>query len=456
MKMQNPGRIKALFVCLFFAPFIVTFSVGCNKAEPFVESKPSPQPPPIWVGERPNIIIILADDVGYDAIACNGNGTFETPVIDQMARDGMRFTHVYSSPLCSPSRTAFVSGKYNFRNYFEWGIWDFRWKSFGNIAREAGYATYVAGKWAFDGGAKTADFIGFDAHSLWDPFKNEPPGEHYKNPKIYRDGEFLPASETDGKYGDDIHTSDILSFIKKNEGKPFFVFYPITLCHFPYSPTPDDSDYNRWTPKKDRPDVKYFPSMIKYMDKKIGEIRDSLKAWGRYDNTILMFSGDNGTPQDIFYLYNGQISEGSKSSTNASGTQVPLFVTWPKAIKPGTVNRSLIEFQDFLPTVADAVGKTIDSSYGTIDGISFFPQLVGEATEVRPYVFNHYVPYTNNGNDKKRRWINDTTYKLYDETGLFYNIFLDPLEKSPIRQNKQTKEEKEIIENFQKIMDGLK
>lgn len=441
---------------LIFVTALVFTLFSCNKSETFTQREltGASEDESISRAKR-NIVIILADDIGYDAIASNGNQSFQTPNIDQMAAEGMKFTHVYSSPLCSPSRTAFISGKYNFRNYFSWGSFDPNSKSFANIAKDAGYATFVAGKWGFDGGDATAHRIGFDSYCLYNPFDDIGGGKRYKDPKLYKDGAFIPNSMTKGLYGDDINTAEVLSFINENRNNPFFVFFPITLCHYPYSPTPDDPEFAAWNNKSES-DVKYFPSMVKYMDKKVGQIRDSLKSWNLYHNTIFMFVGDNGTAEHIFYWYNGNYIEGAKGESSDGGTHVPLIVTWPKKIQPESINHNLIEFQDFLPTVAEAVRTEIDESYGIIDGLSFYKQLTGKPTEVRSYVFNHYVPYTENGNNRLKRWINDTTYKLYDQTGKFYNIALDPEEENPIKMNERTPEEKDIVQNFQNIMNSLK
>ncbi len=451
---------KTVNQSLQFVSLLVVFSLsGCAKSGSKIADQPKiPDPDAIFFKtQRPNIVIILADDVGYDAIAVNGNRTFETPNIDAMAKGGMRFTHVYSSPLCSPSRTAFISGKYNFRNYFTWGSFPETEKSIGNLAQEAGYRTYAAGKWSFDGGDATARRMGFDDYSLWDPFKADPPRSHYKDPLLYKNGNYISTTETKGQYGDDIFTADVLDFIHQNKSNPFFVFFPISLCHFPYSPTPEDAEYRNWDSKQSTADVKYFPSMMKYMDKKIGEIIDSLKQWNLYNNTIVMFAGDNGTPRKIWYDFNGKMVEGGKSSTTHHGTRVPLMVTWPNGIKAGSVNHNLVAFQDFFSTVSEIVGKNPDASYGTIDGISFAKQLIDSKNAIpREYVFNHYVPYSNNGNDKLRRWINDTTYKLYDQVDRFYNISLDPEEVRPIKKSERTAGEKQLVDRFQKIMDQLK
>ncbi|HXL57998.1 MAG TPA: sulfatase-like hydrolase/transferase, partial [Chitinophagaceae bacterium] len=226
-------------ILLFLFPCTALFFASCQKADELqpVNDIAGSNASSLVATSKPNIVIILADDIGYDAIGRNGNQTFETPNIDLMGQKGMNFTQCYGSPLCSPSRTAFISGKYNFRNYTEWGVFDITGKTFANIAKDAGYATFVAGKWQFDGGDASIHSMGFDEYSLWDAIKEGPPGKHYKDPKIYENGVYLSSSRTDGKYGDAIFTNRLLSFINENKGKNFFVFFPITLCHAPYSPT---------------------------------------------------------------------------------------------------------------------------------------------------------------------------------------------------------------------------
>src|SRR5581483_9064730 len=188
----------------------------------------------------------LGDDIGHDIPRSFGGTSYETPNLDMMAQTGMKFTSTYSSPLCSPSRVCVMTGKYNFRNYSEWGILDPTARTFGNIMKNAGYATYVAGKWQLDGGDSAAHVFGFDGYSLWNPIKDLPAGEHYKDPSVYEFAQFLPDNYTQGKYGDDIFTDRILSFIEQNKANRFFAYFPITLCHSPFSPTPEDPEFSTW------------------------------------------------------------------------------------------------------------------------------------------------------------------------------------------------------------------
>ena len=242
--------------------------LACNKADNLKALQAAPsKDESVSALTKPNVILILGDDIGYDALTSQGNSTFSTPRIDELAQEGMRFTQCHSSPLCSPSRTMFVTGKYNFRNYYEWGVLDSTQRTFANLLGDAGYKTYVAGKWQFDGGNTGIKTFGYDNYCVWDPVK-QAPGNHYKDPKVYTHGAFLNADSTKGKYGDDIFTDSVLQFIDQNRKKNFFIYFPITLCHAPYSPTPDDPEFATWQSGYDHNDVKFFPSMIHYMDKK--------------------------------------------------------------------------------------------------------------------------------------------------------------------------------------------
>ncbi|WP_158638279.1 sulfatase-like hydrolase/transferase [Panacibacter ginsenosidivorans] len=405
---------------------------------------------------KPNIILILADDVGYGIPTVDGGESFQTPNIDKLANAGMRFTNCYGSPLCSPSRTMFMTGKYNFRNYSEWGVLDLNQKMMSNVLQGAGYATYVAAKWEFDGGDASIRAHGFDGYSVWNAFVGDN-GSHYKTPRIYENGTYLPDNLVANLYGDDIFTDRVISFVKQNKNNNFFVYFPITLCHYPYSPTPDDPEFATWDNKTSTPDTAYFPSMVKYMDKKIGQLMDSLRAWNLFNNTIVMFVGDNGTPHNIWFTQDGVYQEGAKSTTTILGTHVPLIVSWPAGgVTGGQVNNNLIDFTDFMPTAIEAAGATVPADYGQTDGLSFLNQLKGFSTPKRDWIFCHYKPGTNQPNgDKVRRWINNTTYKLYDSTGKFYNIVLDPKEKNPIKKSAMTPQEKAIRQQFQATMDTL-
>jgi arylsulfatase A len=154
--------------------------------------------------QPPNIIVILADDIGYGSLTCNGGNLYSTPNIDMLAQQGMRFTQCYASPTCSPSRHLLLTGKYNFRTYYDWGKMDLNQKTIGNMMRNAGYKTGFFGKDQTEGGGKAINTWGFNEYCVHDPFGDPSPGNKYKNPRIYTHGAFLPDDLVLNKYGPDI------------------------------------------------------------------------------------------------------------------------------------------------------------------------------------------------------------------------------------------------------------
>jgi arylsulfatase A len=408
------------------------------------------------VKRAPNVIFILADDIGYEIPNCDRGQSYSTPNINSLAQNGTLYTHCYAMPMCSPSRVELMTGKYNFRNYSVWGILDTSQRTIGNIMKQAGYATCVAGKWQLDGGAASAAKFGFDTHCLFLPFfMNDETSENryrYKNPHIYENGAYLPDSVTNGKYADDIFTQFICDFIDSNVQRPFFVYYPVSLCHQPFSPPPTNPDYAKWDPLTNPSNKKYFPDMVEYMDEKVGQIINKVFKDGIASNTIIIFTGDNGSPHEITSLWNGDSITGGKGTTTIYGIHVPLIISqYGQSMRRGTTANTLIDFSDFLPTLADIAGTKVNSSYGTIDGISFYRSITGVADSIRSSVFfhwqdPHYFAYS--------RWSQTATYKLYDSTNQnrFFNFAIDPLEQHPIPSNQQTQQEKAISKQLKNVL----
>ncbi|MEP6466402.1 MAG: sulfatase-like hydrolase/transferase [Parafilimonas sp.] len=408
---------------------------------------------------KPNIIFILADDVGYSVPTINGGQSYSTPRIDSMARHGMNFTHCEATPLCATSRISFLTGKYNFRNYSNWGYMSDTAKTIANVMHDAGYATGIFGKLQLQYGVDTMKKWGWDYHIIFELTEDTMAYRRYKNPVLMENGYRIPDSVTANKYCDDILTQRIFSFIKNNRSKPFFVYYSMSIGHAPYSPTPDDSTFAAWNPKNNPSDTSYFPSMMKYMDKKVGLILDMLHKSGLDKNTIVFFVGDNGTPPEIYYNADGiHYIKGEKGSSKEGGTHVPCVAYWPGQIAAGSVNDDLIQFPDFLPTFAQA-GKVSDlTKYGVQDGRSFYNVLFGQAYAESQQLFCHFDPHPDFTD--LQRWVRDKTYKLYDSTitpkaGKFYNIVNDEPEMHPIAIRSLTQVEKEIKQNFQNILDTI-
>ncbi len=411
---------------------------------------------------KPNIIFILGDDVGYGIPTVNGGQSYSTPNIDSMARNGMNFTHCEASPLCSPSRFMLLTGKYNFRNYSIWGLMNNGEKTIGNVMKDAGYSTGFFGKMQlYD---QDSDMLnqGFEKYLVLENLTIPGALMRYKNPRLYQNGmQLLPDSVITGKYADDILTQAVFNFIDSNKaiGKPFFAYYPMSLAHSPYSPTPDDSAFATWNAANDVGDTTYFPSMIKYMDKKIGQIIAKLKADGLDNNTIIIFSGDNGTPSDITSVIDSANAEGGKASTTEAGTHVPLMIYWPGHITPA-INNDLISYVDFMPTLADAAGVSNLSVYGGSDGVSFYQRLLGNTGNPRNWIFNHFDEYPGFYTDTLSRWVQNATYKLYDTTGSYYsgkffNITTDVNQLNPLPDNTLTPDELAIKNQFLSVLDTM-
>ena len=299
----------------------------------------------ILAQQKPNVIFILADDLGYDLLSVNGNKSYTTPNIHSMAHHGINFTHCEGTPLCSPSRCMLLTGKYNFRNYSNWGYMNDSEKTFGNVMQDAGYKTGFFRKLQLPFSYNLMANWGFDTYTAVVITEDSLPKLRYKSPVLVDNKGRVPNSVVTGKYCDDILTDRIMSFIDSNANNLFFIYYPMSLAHAPFSPTPMDTAYANWDANSNRSDTSFYPSMIKYIDLTIGAILNKLKKTGLDKNTIVVFSGDNGTPSEIFYNTD-TISdvEGGKAGTKEKGTHVPLVAYWPSHIPSGLINDHIYRF----------------------------------------------------------------------------------------------------------------
>jgi len=438
--------------------FVFLFFVSCRKIISLNDTSISSQKSNQLAG-KPNIIFIVGDDCGFEIPTCNGGESYSTPNIDLLSENGMRFTQCYALPLCSPSRIELMTGKYNFRNYTQWGTLDTTQKTFANMLHHAGYKTCYAGKWQLDGGDNSIHKFGFDKYLVWFPFNNKhenTEGKYrYKNPHLYQNGKFLATAQTAGKYADDMFVNYILKFIDSNLTKPFFVLYSTCLVHDPFGPTPDDPEFATWDYTTMPSDKRFFRSMVKYMDKEIQKIIGRLYSRGLMNNTVIVFTGDNGTDTNIVSLFKGQEIRGGKGKSTIYGTHVPLIVRWPGIVPASQVSDALIDFSDFLPTFADIAHLTVPVNYGQLDGVSFVPALDGSKTSLRKWVFGSWI-HSFTG-DKWQKWAQNRRYKLYDSIyqNNFFNIVRDPFELSPIPEVDLTSDEIVIKNKFTNILNTM-
>ncbi len=405
---------------------------------------------------KPNIVLIMADDMGYECLSCNGSTEYNTPNIDQIAKEGIRFTHCISQPLCTPSRVKMMTGRYNYQNYRDFGYLDIAENTFANILKQGGYKTAIAGKWQLNGletqrpgynDLTRPHHFGFDEYCLWQVNKNRNAGERYADPLIYKNGEQLKATE--GRYGPDLFSDFVTDFIENNHEKPFFVYYPMVLVHDPFEVTPLSKEWQNNTSKY-KNDTCYFKDMVEYTDMIVGKIINKLQEKGIAENTIVMFTGDNGTHWTINTdTKEGEI-QGGKGKLIDRGTRVPLVACWKGKGVKNEEYKELIEFSDFLPTIAEAGEAEIPNN---IVGKSFLNLLKGEKQIPRKTVTVHYDHMRKHQTKKfMGRFVRTKEYKLYQD-GRFYNVLDDSEELNVLNVEKLTTKEKNIKQNLQAIQD---
>jgi arylsulfatase A len=351
-----------------------------------------------------------------------------------------------------------LTGKYNFRNYSNWGYFNYDEKTFGNMMQDAGYQTAFFGKVQSMITDSSLTNWGFNKYDVFELTQDTVKEHRYKNPSLVSNEGRLDTSLALNKFSDDILTKDVFNFIDDNHDNPFFIYYPMALCHSPFSPTPDDTAFAAWDPDNDISDTSFFPSMMKYMDKKVGAILQKLRSAGLAQKTIVIFAGDNGFSKLISYTSDDGEGGGEKGTTLEEGTHVPLIAYWPWHIKKGTVNDDLIDFTDLFSTFAEAAHVNNLDKYENIDGLSFYSRMLGQEDTSKQQLFIHYDPHP--GFDTLRRWVRDKTYKLYDATGFkksgsFYNIENDSDEIYPLDDSVLTTEEIAIKQKFTNILDTM-
>lgn len=438
--------------------------------------------------DKMNVVLIMADDFGYECVTANGGQSYETPNIDRLAEQGVLYTHCYANPLSTPSRVQLMTGKYNARNYTAFGTLDRGQKTFGHMMKEAGYNTCIAGKWQLGEDKDSPQHFGFDQSCLW----HQCEGHYYEGGKKYDSRYANPILEyngtkklhTQGEYGPQKACDFVIDFIKENKDNQFFVYYPMILTHCPFMPTPDSKD---WTPERSKTyegRVKHFPDMVKYMDKTVGRVINELERLGLMDNTVVIFTGDNGTDKVVTSQFDGKPYPGGKGKTIDAGIHVPLVVRYPGGVK-GVKNEDIIDFTDFLPTVCEIGGVDL-SQQKTIDGTSFLPSLVGKEGKTRDWSYCWYnvlkggdkskAESKNKAKSKNKKgkkgkkadkkskkgkkakkvkeakvFAHTVQYKLYS-TGKFYDVVNDSKEQNPLKLKQLTKEQKSVYKMLNKVI----
>lgn len=395
---------------------------------------------------KPNIVLIMSDDLGYEAIGCYGGTSYKTPNVDRLAATGVRFTHAYAQPLCTPTRMQLMTGQYNFRNWKAFGVMDPSEVTIGHTMQQAGYRTCVSGKWQlysynppdfepeWRGKGMPPEQAGFDDWFLWHARHTEEKGSRYAKPVILDNGK--PVENTEDRYGPDLYTAHINQFmenhVRDHAEQPFFVYYPMVLTHGPFNPTPHSADWATDDRLKSDP-KKYFGDMVEYMDEVIGRIVAKIDELGVRENTLILYFSDNGSPKETAAMMGQTEVKGGKGDPTDAGTRVPLIANWKGVTPGGAVVDDLIDSTDIYSTIVELGGANYPKRK-TIDGVSFLPQLKGQPGHAKEVIICWHDPRPGAAKEnytKLSLWARTKRFKLYDD-GRLFDIENDVLERSPI------------------------
>lgn len=362
----------------------------------------------LWAQQprQPNIIFILADDLGYGDLGCYGQQKIKTPNIDRLAGEGMRFTQAYAgAAVCAPSRcclmTGLDSGHARIRGNF--GAVHRRVSlqpddvTVAEVLKTAGYRTGIFGKWGL---AESCTFgvpndQGFDE---WFGFLNQDDALHYYPQSIWdNQTEVFPPGNQGAKhkeYVQDLFTQHALDFLGRSSNRPFFLYLPYTLPHADSELGRDTGDgyvvpsYGQYANEPWSAADKGYAEMITYLDGDVGRIVKKVRELGIEQNTLIIFASDNGPAKEgihtpDFFSSAGNL-RGMKANLYEGGIRIPMIARWPGHIKPEVVNEAPLAFWDFLPTAAELAG--VPAPRG-LDGVSFAPMLFGRSGTQNRYFY---------------------------------------------------------------------
>lgn len=415
---------------------------------------------------KPNILFILGDNLGKDWFGCYGSDERTTPHIDALAAGGVRFQHCYMTALCSTSRAAIYSGRYGFRTGWHthhdaaiYGGGGFDWNREITIARvlkSAGYATAITGKWQINDLDEQREAIarhGFDEHLLWTgnlvgegtadqrwkasiaPGGNRELESRYWDPIVFRNGERLTMT---GKFGPDEYVSYLVDFMQRHKDQPFLACYASPLTHVPPVHTPSG-------PSPDATDREKYIGMVRHLDQQVDRLVRELDRLGLRENTIVVFTTDNGSSRLFSGTVGGKAVPGGLGTQSEPGLDTPLVVNCPGRVPAGQVSDALVDCTDFFATFAELAGAAPPSGV-VIDGRSFEPEFDHrpETRSSREWMFTEYGGV---------RIVRDQRYKLYSD-GKLYDVVADWLEKTNLAGS-QHPEVRAARKRLQAVLDQM-
>ncbi|MDM8009103.1 MAG: arylsulfatase [Phycisphaerae bacterium] len=345
--------------------------------------------------DRPNIIYIMADDMGYGDLGCYGQKLIKTPNIDQLAAEGMRFTQFYSGcTVCAPARCCLMTGLHTGHSWVRDNKSAIRERvplrpedfTVAELLKKAGYATGITGKWGL-GEPDTTGVPNKQGFDYWFGYLNQAHAHSYYPDYLWRNQEkYTLEGNLNGQrkqYSHDLFTQEALSFVERNKDKSFFLYLAYTIPHGKLE-VPSDAPYS----DRDWPQpCRNYAAMIARQDADIGKLMKLIKDLGLDEKTIVFFCSDNGAPGGNGVLKhfnsNGPL-RGTKGQLYEGGIRVPMIARWPGKIKAGTVSDQVWAMWDFLPTAAEAAGVAPPEK---IDGISMLPALLGKPQKQHEFMY---------------------------------------------------------------------
>lgn len=391
-------------------------------------------PGPMLVEQRPrpNLIVVLADDMGAETLGCYGGESYATPNLDRLAKEGVVCENAFTQPLCSPTRNELLTGRSNARNYRSFSVLDPAERTFAEHLRAGGYRTMAVGKWQLYGANHYAEEeirasgtlpedAGFDQHVLW---QVEELGSRYWGPKLRVNGETQTFDST--HYGPDIALSHALEWIDEGGDEPFLLYWPMILPHGPFLAPPGSAGTRE--PPSDR--TLYGP-MVEYVDHLMGELVAHVEERELERETWVLFIGDNGSPLGIVSTRNGEEVAGGKRLPNDAGSRVPFLLWAPGQLVAGSRLSDPVSTVDVFSTLADLAGLPLPDDR-PLDGWSLVPRLAGERERHRDWVNFHHRPRPiSQPDDPTLRWARDERWQLFDD-GRLYDTRSDPLLERPL------------------------
>jgi arylsulfatase A-like enzyme len=348
-------------------------------------------PGPAFADPKPNVIFILADDLGYGELGCFGQKRIQTPHLDQLAREGMRFTQAYAgATVCAPSRCCLMTGKHGGHAFIR-GNREIKPEgqepmpadtfTVAHLMKQAGYATGLIGKWGLGkpDSDSTPDKMGFD---YFYGYNCQTKAHEYYPEYLWRNNQKVMLNGQ--AYAHDLMAGEALEYIKRNCDKPFFLYLAFTLPHAKFQ-VPSEAPYagEDWPAPQKR-----VAAMITRMDKDIGRLMALLRDLKLEERTLVFFASDNGSGRAPAFFGSSGPLRGMKRDMYEGGLRSPSLARWPGKIKAGAVSEQVWAFWDFLPTMAELTGQKAPPG---LDGVSILPALLADkAVEHPPLYFEFH------------------------------------------------------------------